>query len=499
MLDILKSTAKSTIIYSFGNLSSRLAGFILIPIYTSHLNVSEYGTLGMLEISSQILIAILGLGLYTAFFRWYWDENYKGQQKSLFFTILMTILALSGITLFPVFLAKKHIALFLLDSAQSGNLILLLFVLSSVEAINIVIATLLRIRDKSGLFSILMLSKLLISLSLNIYFIVYRKKSVEGIYYAQIIGGLSYILFSLFFLFKEIEVKFRKNALKEMLRFSSPLLIVAITGIILNITDRYALKFLTNLDEVGKYSLGFKISNTIRVFIITSVNLALQPMIFKMMDASNNKRFYSKIMTYYAFGLMIFVLGISMFGEEIVKVLSKKTTYWDSYRIIPIISFGMFFTMLRDVSLTGINITKKTYLTARITSFCMIFNILLSVLLTYLLHSIGAAIAATISQALFFILVFRAAQKEYYIPYELNKIILLITIAIVFYAISTIFSNFNLIIRLPLKTLLIVLFPIVLLLFKFYEPIELERLGQFWRKWRNISKIIDNFKNLKSN
>lgn len=499
MLDILRSTAKSTVIYSFGNLASRLAGFVLIPIYTSHFSLTEYGTLGMLEISSQILIALLGLGLYNAFFRWYWDKEYEGQQKSLLFTIIIAVLLLSIGGLTPIILAKKYIALFLLDSAQLSNLIILLFVVSSIEAINVIIATLLRIRDKAGLFSVLMLLKLLISLVLNVYFIVYKQKSVEGIYYAQVIGGFSYVLFSLFFVIKEIEFKFNMSALREMLKFSSPLLIVAVTGIFLNITDRYTLKFITDIDEVGKYSLGFKISNTIRVFIITSVNMALQPVIFKMMGSDNNKRFYSKIMTYYALGLMIFVLGISIFGKEVVKILSKNTDYWDSYKIIPIISLGMFFTMLRDVSLTGINITKKTYLTARIIAICLVVNIILSVALVYLFSSTGAAMAATISQLVFFILVLHFAQREYFIPYEIRKIVTIVIVAVVLYAMSLFLADFSLTVRLIVKFIMIIIFPLLLYPLKFYDSIELERLRQFWVKWKDIRKIIDNFKSLKSN
>ena len=69
MLEHLKAAIKSSIIYSLGNLTSKLLGIILIPLYTSKLTLSEYGMLGMLEITVQILTAIIGLSLYSAFFR----------------------------------------------------------------------------------------------------------------------------------------------------------------------------------------------------------------------------------------------------------------------------------------------------------------------------------------------------------------------------------------------------------------------------------------------
>ncbi|MBA7557983.1 hypothetical protein ES705_50769 [subsurface metagenome] len=155
--------------------------------------------------------------------------------------------------------------------------------------------------------------------------------------------------------------------------------------------------------------------------------------------------------------------------------------------------------MLRDVALTGINISKKTYLTARIITICMLINILLCVSLVSIFNSIGAAIAAAVSQLIFFILVYHYAQKVFFIPYEIKKIIILIIVAIVLFAISKTLSDFALIIRLPLKILIIFSFPFVLFLSKFYESIEIERMKQFWIKWKDISNIINNFRSLKSN
>ena len=493
MLKILRSTVKSSVIYSFGNLSSRLVGFILIPLYTTHLSVTEYGIMGMLEISAQFIIALLGMGLYNALFRWYWDEKYKGQQKSILFTITVTIIGLSLLLSIPIYLYKELLANFLLNSAQFSNLIVLLFVLATIEVLNVLVATIIRIKDKPVFFSVLMLIKLLVSLSLNIYFVVYRDKSVAGVYYAQISGAFVYLLFSTIFILKEMEFSFKKSILIEMLYYSIPLLIVALTGIVLNITDRYVLKYFTNLGEVGIYNLGFKISNTIRVFVIASVNMALQPMIFKMINQPNNKRFYSKVMTYFSFVLMIFVLGVSAFGKEIIELISRNPSYNTAYQIIPIISLSMFFTMLRDTALTGINISKKTYITTRIIFITMVSNVFLSIIFIKYFGFIGAAVSITIAQFLFFVLAYHYSQKVYYIPYEIKKITLIVFVAFLLY-IGTLFTNgLDIIPRVIIKSLIVISLPFILFLLGFYEPIEIERIKGFWVKWSKFGNIKDNF------
>ena len=92
MLDNLRLTAKNSFIYSIGNLSVKLTGLVLIPIYTNpkYLSVEQYGILGILEITSLIIIAVIELSLTQSITRWYWDSEYVNKQKSMFFTVLST-------------------------------------------------------------------------------------------------------------------------------------------------------------------------------------------------------------------------------------------------------------------------------------------------------------------------------------------------------------------------------------------------------------------------
>jgi O-antigen/teichoic acid export membrane protein len=271
-----------------------------------------------------------------------------------------------------------------------------------------------------------------------------------------------------------------------MLSFSTPLLLTSISGIILNITDRFTLRFISGMSDVGVYSLGFKLANTLRVFIIGSVNLALQPMIFKMMNDPDNKRFYSKTMTYFTYGLMFFVLFFALYAPEIIKVISKQNMdYWAAYQIVPVLSFSMLFSMFRDVSYTGLNLMKKTKIIAVLIIISAVLNIFLNVLFIPRWDFHGAAAATTLSQLFYFAMVFRFAQKHYPIPYETKKIAGMTLLGIGLTLAGLMLNPMPILPRIVLKLLLILSFPFVLYPFHFYEPIELERISEFWRKWRN--------------
>ncbi|MCK4747413.1 MAG: hypothetical protein KAT15_10270, partial [Bacteroidales bacterium] len=142
MFDNLKKALKTTVIYSIGNLASKLLGLILIPLYTDKLTVSEYGILGMLEITSQIFTAFLGMSLYNAFFRWYWDKQFLGKQKSMFFTIIVFVLSTS-LLLNVLFLPlHSQISNLIVNSPDYGYLIMLILLISGLDALALVTNTL---------------------------------------------------------------------------------------------------------------------------------------------------------------------------------------------------------------------------------------------------------------------------------------------------------------------------------------------------------------------
>jgi len=109
---------------------------------------------------------------------------------------------------------------------------------------------------------------------------------------------------------------------------------------------------------------------------------------------------------------MFFVLFFSLFSSEIVKILSKQDMeYWDAYKIVPILSFSMLFTMLRDVAYIGLNITKKTRIIALLIISAATLNIVLNLLFIPAWNYYGAAFATTVSQ-IYFLLPFFTLHKE---------------------------------------------------------------------------------------
>jgi O-antigen/teichoic acid export membrane protein len=336
-------------------------------------------------------------------------------------------------------------------------------------------------------------------LVLTLLFVVVLNRKVEGIYEAQIIGTLVYLLLFLPLIIRNSTLHFEISILKKMLNFSFPLVLSSSFGVFLGIADRYSLNFISGLTSVGIYALGYKLANTLKIFVVTSVQLALTPTVFRMVDKPEIKRFLSKIMTYFTFGLMFCALGVSLFGQEAVKLMTaKQPEYWGAYTVIPFIAMGIVFGMMKDNLSYGLQIAKKTGIIASIIIGVSLLNITLNILLIPLVGTLGAALATLVSQILYFTIMLHYAQKYYPVRYEFKKVFLSVGLGAMLCLLAWLICDWSLTWRLIIKTILLFSYPAILYLFRCYDKAELQALRGFWQKWKNPQEWKEHLQNLKS-
>jgi O-antigen/teichoic acid export membrane protein len=490
MLNTFKSVAKGTVIYGFANVSIKLLGIILIPIYTNYkyLSKADFGVLGVLDITYQMVIIILGLSLYQSFARWYYDPEHKAAQKSMYFTVII-MNALICITAFIfVFFNASYFSKLLFHSDQYAKLMWIMFAGCSVNIISSVPLILLRLKEKAIKYSVISITKLFVTLVFTILFVVYFKKSVLGVYEATLIGEIAGFILIFSDIVKNIQIKLELERFWQMLIYGLPLLLASVSTVLLNSFDRYSLNYLTNLDTVGTYTLAFRMANTIKIVVISSIQLSLVPILYKKLGDADHKRFYAKSLNYSTLIVMSLILFISVFSLEIVKVFSSNKSYWEAANIIPILSVSMVFVLMKENIMIGLQITKSSATMGVLIAIAAIFNLGLNMLLIPLFGLYGSAVSTLLSQILMFALFYIVANKKYPIPYELKNIAVLIVSGICLILISLLTRSWPLIARLIFKSLLLISYPFLLIPLKFYEPIELQRITEFFLKWKK--KIV---------
>lgn len=477
MLDKLKRTATHSAIFALGKLGSKLVGFILLPIYTEALLPEQYGVLGLLEVVDLLGVHLFSLALQTALFRWYTLSDDLAQKKSYVFSIT-TLLILITLSLLPlVVYGGDMISSFLLDSSAYGNYFLYLYISISFQILGKIPLTLLRIEEKSLYFAILILIQFLISLLLNIYFVVFLSMGVEGILIASAISNGVLFLLLIPYLFNRMSFNFAAPALKSMIRYSLPLMFAAITSTVLSLGDRFILTKISTLEMVGLYSLGFKFSNVLKVFIVDSFFLGLPIIGWRVVkEDSNPKRFFSKTMTYLVFILLWIGLAVSIFAKGVIQHLATDPLYWGAHKVVPLLIFGIVLMSIQRMLFFQLEIVQKTKLIPLLVGSVVIFNILLNLMLIPLFDMVGAACANVLSNLGSVLLAYFVVQKFYPIKYEIKRLLVLVLVTFVLYSITWFLNDVSFVFRIILKGSTVLFFPVILYYINFYEPIEIDRI-----------------------
>ncbi|HUX59155.1 MAG TPA: polysaccharide biosynthesis C-terminal domain-containing protein [Bacteroidales bacterium] len=496
MIEIFKKITKNTFIYSIGQIAPKLVGLILLPFFTdpSYLSAGDYGKLSMLEATSMFLISMFGFGLNYALERWYWDKEYINKRKSIIFTLIVATIFITGVVWGFLSFFSNNISMLLTGREDWVSLIKLLFICSAIESLILIPSTLLRLQEKPLFFVSANIIRFFLYLILTFVFLISMKRGLEGIYEARLLSLAGVMLVLAIPLFKNISFHFEWKALKDMIYFRLPLVLSTLSYVIFNITDRFSLRFLStgNFQDVGVYSLGFTLTNSVKVVVISAIWLSVRPMIYSKMHEEGNRRFYSKLMKYMIFVITSLLLSISLFGQEIISLLTRNSLFGTSYFIVPIISLAIIFDTLKDISQSiGLIITKKTGTIAITMVIATILNILLNIVLIPFLNIYGAALSTVISQFFFFVVIYRYSQKQYPIKYEIRRIAVMIMVFVFLAGLSLMTSSLNLMFRLPIKLILIASFPVILLFMNYYEDIETTRLRQLWGKLKSPSEWMN--------
>jgi O-antigen/teichoic acid export membrane protein len=194
---------------------------------------------------------------------------------------------------------------------------------------------------------------------------------------------------------------------------------------------------------------------------------------------------------------MIGIVGISIFSFEIIKVIATSRAYWDAVAIIPVLCLSIFFTNMKEVTVYGLHIAKKTRIIGTIVVFSTILSLILNFLLIPVWDITGAAVATLLSQFIYWYACYYYSQRVFYVPYEIRKITEIVVVGALLSFSGLVLNGLGLFPRLLIKTACLVSFPFILYLFHFYEQVELQAIKGFLIKWSNIKNLKENLQSLK--
>ena len=472
----LKSVVKDTAIYGLSSIVGRFLNYLLVPLYTAKLAASGggYGVITNIYAYVALIMVILTFGMETTFFRF---AN-KPEEKPL--TVYSTTLIMVGTIAF-VFAAMVLLFLDPVSSmmgyANHPEYVGMMAVCVAIDAFQAIPFAWLRYKKRPIKFAVLKLLFIILNITLNIvYFVVFpalytRYPDILGLIYNPGVGvgyafGLNLVCtasITAFFIpeltgFKYV---FDKALMKRMLKYSWPILILGIAGILNQTVDKMIFPLVYGDTETGKIELGIygacvKIA-MIMAMITQAFRYAYEPSVFGKAKDKNSGETYAAAMKYFIIFTLLAYLCVIGYLDVLKRIIAPD--YWAGLRVVPIvmaaeIMMGIYFNLSFWYKLIDKTIWGAWFSAAG----CIVLiavNLIFIPKYSYMACAWGGFAGYATSMVLSYIV----GQKKNPINYPIKSIMTYILIAGFFYAIMALTpEEWPMIAKLGINTALILLF-----------------------------------------
>jgi len=475
-----KQTSSRAIVYVGGDVLNRALAFLLIPLYTRFLTPSEYGILSLATTLYSLLIAIYGMGLEGALIRYYFE--YRTREEDLRAYLGTLWLFVGGVTLAATLvfeLVGDALFGFIFVNVPFRPYLEIVIWTVFLAIIPTVPLVLFRARGQAGYYVLFSLGRFLAVTSAIIYFVVGKQQGALGSLKGLLIGtGVIYIVATII-IFCNGRLSFRWDLLAPSLWFGIPLIPHTVSHWALRLSDRLILEHHVSLNDLGIYSLGYQFGAALAM-LYTAVGNAWLPAFYEVLE-DRGWGVVARLETYRVALLILLGLGVAALSREVI-ILMAAPSFYSSAQVVPIVALGYVLWGLYTLPLNVLFYEKATTSIPMWTILAAGVNIGLNLLMVPRYGIMAAAVNTAIGYGVLLLGIGYAARRVKSVPFEYRRIVKLLIASCIIYLATSRIEMQIIWLDLILKSLLIVIgFPAMLGLLRFYNTSERHFLAGKWR------------------
>ncbi len=414
-LSLSPSLFKNTLLYSIANVLSAGIPYLMLPILTNHLDQGQYGILSMLTIMVTFAGPFVGLSLNGAVSRAYYSPEKFTFTKYVGNCIVILVCSTVIISFLCILFSG---ALERLTDIPRTFLVLAIL-LSFCQYIMFIQLAIWQVRLKPVTYGVFQISSAFVNFMLSYVMVVYCNMGWQGRIYGWLIAWGAFSVFALIILFGNERVTLKPDikSLKHALQFSLPLIPHSIGGLFIGIVDRLIVKEVLGIEQTGIYTVAYQIASVLNVLTM-SFNTAYLPWLFSRLSKKDDAINISTVRYSYLFfiGIALIVMACCLSTPLIFKFFIGEK-FQDASRHIYLLFIAFGFNGMYLVVTNYIFYAEKTYLLSISTLIIALTNIPICYYLTKVSGIHGAALSASISYGLLFIITWIMAIKIYPMPW----------------------------------------------------------------------------------
>ena len=455
----LKSLAKETAIYGVSSIVGRFLNYLLVPVYTIALPASSggYGVVTNIYAWVALILVLLTCGMETGFFRF---AN-KGQDDPMrvYSTTLLSVSIGSLVFVALGLLFLEPIAGWL-EYGEHPWYIGMMMIVVAMDAIQSIPFAYLRYKKRPIKFAALKLLFIFLNIALNLFYYVILEGNDVGYAFLFNLVCTSVVMVCMIPELRGFTYVLDKELLKRMLRYSLPLVILGVAGILNQVADKIIFPFVYPDEaeatiQLGIYGAASKIAMIMAMFT-QAFRFAYEPFVFGKSKEKDNREMYAQAMKFFIIFTLLAFLAVMFYLDILRHVIGRD--YWDGLRVVPIVMVAEIFMGIYFNLSFWYKLIDETRWGAYFSLTGCIILILMNIFLIPVYGYVACAWAGFTGYAIAMLLSYFVGQKKYPIAYDLRGIACYVGLAIILYLIGEWMPIHNTVLLLAFRTILLLLF-----------------------------------------
>lgn len=335
-----KKVLINSIIYSCSGLLLKCFSFFLLPLYTLYLTTADYGITSIITSFISTASFIVAFSLFSAVMRFYVDLKDTPEKLKRFYGTVVLFVFFSGLvfaiilTAFRLFTSKY---LFAGIDYYPFILVALISLVFSCE--HTIFDNILRSQQKALKCSMFSIFYFLLSVALNIFFVVRLKMGALGTLLASLIAYVAYTVYFVIEMSIAHTIVFCMDLqlLKKALKYSIPIMPHNLSTNIALFISKLLISGTGTMAGLGLYSIATQFGNladTIQCY----VDSAYGPWLYERLhnkDSGYKNTIRQNVKLLIAV-IGLFFIGISLFAQDYIVLFLEKS-YARAWVYVPMI------------------------------------------------------------------------------------------------------------------------------------------------------------------
>jgi len=479
----MKLLARETAIYGVSSIVGKFLNWLLVPLYTYVLaQQSDYGIVTNLYAWTALLLVILTYGMETGFFRY---ANKEGENVGRVYTTIMTSIGTTSLLFAMLCVVFKQRISGWLGYPDHSEFVSLLSIVVAMDAFACIPFAYLRYKKKAIKFAGLKLLFVFLNILLNVFFLVICPKIAGwsiisawynpnyGVGYVFVSNILATGIQTLCLLPDILDCKyeFSWNLLCQILRYSLPLLVLGVCGIMNQTIDRILFPFLyTAADsqvQLGIYGACFKVAMVMMMFT-QAFRYAYEPFVFAKHKDKQSVEAYADAMKYYIIFSYLILLGMVVYLDLLKYIIAPS--YWEGLKVVPVVLWTYIFQGVYFNLSFWYKLTDKTHWGAWFSLIGLVITLVLQIVFVPMIGYMASAASSTVCYFVIMILSYLIGRKYLAIPYDLKRIGIYTILAVLIFAICLVEKyvfEWNNWVRMLMGTVYMLIYLVILVKFDF--------------------------------